>query len=243
LEEAQIQSRPTTGYVNPSDVEKARLVWQEAQIPKSKPLTDPQAEKLGKALRSAVVWYQMAAEPRPPREKEQLEKIKRAAEKLVRLLADSSKTRERLKREFPWWSIDHQWQEFGKPRHEHPVFGAVSVIRKAAARALVTSDNTTGEKVSRRRAGAILKEKFDSPGRLFIRRVAKAYLEVTGKSKVGVTFNAYTNAIKGPFVRFAQESARRFGVPVPSGETIKEAVKGRKSSWTSKTATTESNAR
>jgi hypothetical protein len=88
LEEAQIQSRPTTGYVNPSDVEKARLVWQETQIPKSKPLTDPQAEKLGKALRSAVVWYQMAAEPRPPREKEQLEKIKRAAEKLVRLLAD-----------------------------------------------------------------------------------------------------------------------------------------------------------
>ena len=58
-----------------------------------------------------------------------------------------------------------------------------------------------------------------------------------------MTFNAYTNAIKGPFVRFAQESARRFGVPVPSGETIKEAVKGRKSSWTSKTATTESNAR
>jgi hypothetical protein len=231
LEEAQIQSRPTTGYVNPSDVEKARLVWQEAQIPKSKPLTDPQAEKLGKALRSAVVWYQMAGEPRPPREKEQLEKIKRAAEKLVRLLADSSKTRERLKREFPWWSIDH------------PVFGAVSVIRKAAARALVTSDNTTGEKVSRRRAGAILEEKFDSSRRLFIRRVAKAYLEVTGKSKVGVTFNPYTNAIKGPFVRFAQESARRFGVPVPSGETIKEAVKGHKSSWTSKTATTESNAR
>jgi hypothetical protein len=37
-EEAQIQSRPTRGYVNPSDVEKARLVWQEAQIPKSKPL-------------------------------------------------------------------------------------------------------------------------------------------------------------------------------------------------------------
>src|SRR5580692_4431338 len=60
-EEAQIQSRPTRGYVNPSDIEKARLVWQEAQIPKSKPLTDPQAEKLGKALRSAVVWYQMAA--------------------------------------------------------------------------------------------------------------------------------------------------------------------------------------
>jgi hypothetical protein len=229
LEEAQIQSRPRTGYVNPSDVEKARLVWQEAQIPKSKPLTDPQAEKLGKALRSAVVWYQMAAEPRPPREKEQLTKIERAAEKLVRLLADSStKTRERLKREFPW-SIDHQWQEFGKTRHEHQVFGAVSVIRKAAARALVTCDNTTGEKVSRRRGGAILEEKFGSPGRLFVRRVAKAYLEVTGKSKVGVTFNAYTNAIKGPFVRFAQESARRFGVPAPDSETIKEAVKDLKS--------------
>ena len=216
-EEAQIRSRPTRGYVNPSDVEKARLVWQEAQIPKSKPLTDPQAEKLGKALRGAVVWYQMAAEPRPPREKERLTKIERIAEKLVRLLAESSKTRERLKREFPWWSIDHQ------------VFGAVSVIRKAAARALVTCDNTTGEKVSRRRAGAILEEKFGSPGRLFVRRVAKAYLEVTGKSKVGVTFNVYTNAIEGPFVRFAQESARRFGVPVPDSETIKEAVKDLKS--------------
>jgi hypothetical protein len=229
-EEAQIRSRPARGYVHPSDVEKARLVWQEAQIPKSKPLTDPQAGKLGKALRWAVVWYQTAAEPRPPREKERLARIERTAEKLVRLLAGSSKTRVRLKREFPW-SIDHK------------VLGAVSVIRKAAARALITCDNATGEKVSRRRAGAILEEKFDSPRRLFIRRVAKAYLEVTGKSKVGVTFNAYTNTIKGPFVRFAQESARRFGVPVPSGETIKEAVKGRKSSWTSKTATTESNAR
>jgi hypothetical protein len=228
LEEAQIQSRPRTGYVNPSDVEKARLVWQEAQIPKSKPLTDPQAEKLGKALRSAVVWYQMAAEPRPPREKEQLTKIERAAEKLVRLLADSStKTRERLKREFPW-SIDHQWQEFGKTRHEHQVFGAVSVIRKAAARALVTCDNTTGEKVSRRRGGAILEEKFGSPGRLFIRCVAVHYEKVTGKT-AGVTFNEYKQTIEGPFVRFAQESARRFGVPVPSGETIKEAMKGRKS--------------
>ena len=41
---------------------------------------------------------------------------------------------------------------------------AVWVIWKAAARALVTCDNTTGEKVSRRRAGAILEEKFDSPG-------------------------------------------------------------------------------
>ena len=156
-EEAQIQSRPTRGYVNPSDVEKARLVWQEAQIPKSKPLTDPQAEKLGKALRSAVDWYQMAAEPRPPREKERLEKIKRTAEKLVRLLASSSKTRVRLKREFP--------RLVDIPSG----VGAVSVIRKAAARALVTCDNTTGEKVSRRRAGAILEEKFGSPGRLFIR--------------------------------------------------------------------------
>jgi hypothetical protein len=215
-EEAQIQSRPRRGYVNPSDVEKARLVWQEAQIPKSKPLTDPQAEKLGKALRGAVVWYQMAAEPRPPRERERLAQIERAAEKLVRLLAgSSSKTRVRLKWEFPW-SIDHK------------VLGAPSVIRKAAARALVTCDNTTGEKVSRRRAGAILEEKFDSPGRLFIRLVAVHYEKVTGKT-AGVTFNEYKQTIEGPFVRFAQESARRFGVPVPDGETIKEAVKGRKS--------------
>ena len=214
-EEAQIRSRPARGYVHPSDVEKARLVWQEAQIPKSKPLTDPQAEKLGKALRWAVVWYQTAAEPRPPREKERLARIERTAEKLVRLLAGSSKTRVRLKREFPW-SIDHK------------VLGAVSVIRKAAARALVTCDNTTGEKVSRRRAGAILEEKFDSPGRLFIRRVAVHYEKVTGKT-AGVTFNEYKQTIEGPFVRFAQESAQRFGVPVPDGETIKEAVKGRKS--------------
>jgi hypothetical protein len=213
LEEAQIQSRPRRGDVNPSDVEKARLVWQEAQIPKSKPLTDPQAEKLGKALRGAVVWYQMAAEPRPPREKERLAKIKRTAGKLVKLLA-SSKIRIRLNRESPF---------------SYNNVKAVSVIRKAAARALVTCDSTTGEKVSRRRAGAILEEKFGSAGRLFIQRVAKAYLEVTGKSKVGVTFNAHTNAREGPFVRFAQESARRFGVPVPDGETIKEAVKGRKS--------------
>jgi hypothetical protein len=35
--------------------------------------------------------------------------------------------------------------------------------------------------------------------------------------------------IEGPFVRFAQESARRFGVPAPDGETIKEAVKDLKS--------------
>jgi hypothetical protein len=222
-EEAQIRSRPTRGYVHPSDVKKARLVWQEAQILKSKPLTDPQAEKLGKALRSAVRWYQTAAEPRPPREKEQLEKIKRTAEKLVRLLASSSKTRVRLKREFPLVAGRYQWAT------DHQVLGAVSVIRKAAARALVTCDNTTGEKVSRRRAGAILEEKFGSPGRLFVRRVAKAYLEVTGKSKVGVTFNAHTNVIEGPFVRFAQESARRFGVPAPDGETIKEAVKDLKS--------------
>ena len=41
-EEAQTRSSPRRGDVNPSDVEKARLVWQEAQIPKSKPLTDPQ---------------------------------------------------------------------------------------------------------------------------------------------------------------------------------------------------------
>jgi hypothetical protein len=212
LEEAQIQSRPTTGYVNPSDVEKARLVWQEAQIPKSKPLTDPQAEKLGKALRGAVVWYQMAAEPRPPREKERLAKIKRTAEKLVKLLA-SSKIRIRLNRELPF---------------SYNNVKAVSVIRKAAARALVTCDNTTGEKVSRRRAGAILEEKFDSPGRLFIRLVAVHYEKVTGKT-AGVTFNITNETIEGPFVRFAQESARQFGVPAPDGETIKEAVKGRKS--------------
>jgi hypothetical protein len=168
-DEAQIQSRPTRGYVTPSDAEKARLVWQEAQIPKSKPLTDPQAEKLGKALRLAVEWYQRAGEQRPAREKEQLAKIKRTAEKLVRLLASSSETRVRLKREFPGWSIDRR------------VLGSVSVIRKAAVRAQVYTDNTTGEKVSRRRGGAVLEEKFGSPGRLFIQRVAVHYEKVTGK--------------------------------------------------------------
>ena len=46
-----------------------------------------------------------------------------------------------------------------------------------------------------------------------------------------MTFNASLQAaIEGPdLVRFVQESARRFGVPVPDGETIKEAVKDLKS--------------
>ena len=212
-EEAQIQSRPRRGYVNPSDIEKARLVWQEAQIPKSKPLTDPQAEELGKALRSAVVWYQTAAEPRPPRERERLEQIQRTAEKLVKLLAGSPKTRVRLKQELPFSYND---------------VGTVSKIGKIAARSLITRDDKTGETVRRRRGGAILEEKFGSAGRLFIRLVAFHYEKVTGKT-AGVTFNITNETIEGPFVRFAQESARRFGVPVPDGETIKEAVKGRKS--------------
>jgi len=62
--------------------EKARHVWKAAQIPKTSALDEAELVALGKRLASAAQWYQVGKTPRPPRERERLEKIEKAATKL-----------------------------------------------------------------------------------------------------------------------------------------------------------------
>jgi hypothetical protein len=200
--------------VGQANIETARLVWEKAGLAKSKPLDDPRADELGEGICWAVDHYRMAAEPRPPHEREHLESIRDTAAKLISLIEENPGTRARLEREFPF-SYDGEGLD------------AVSVIKEAATRALIARDSETGEEVERRRGGAILEDKFKSPDRLFVRRLARAYQKAGGKP--GVSSEPGTENIRGRFVRFVQESARLFDVPVPGGKTIKRALKDGKS--------------
>ena len=74
---------------------KAHSIWAAAAIPDAKSLDDSEAGNLGSKLRWAADWYRAARAP-SRLEKEQLEKIERAAKKLDRLLAESPEAREKL---------------------------------------------------------------------------------------------------------------------------------------------------
>jgi hypothetical protein len=217
--------------------EIARLIWDAAQPLTPSVLDDSRAEELGSALKKAADWYHIAAQPRPPRERERLERIHRTAKKLSELLTEDAETLLRIEREI----LD----SFGRAtvrgelrrsldgdiiESPHPLDGdivkAVDIIRDAAERALFAREEA-GEVVRRRRGSAILEERFGSPARLFVRRLAAAYEEATG-AKAGMTFNAYTETIEGPFVRLTSKAAARLGVPVPDEETIKRSLDDRK---------------
>jgi hypothetical protein len=193
--------------------EIARLIWDAAQPLTPSSLDDGRAEELGSALKNAADWYRIAAQPRPPRERERLERIHRTAKKLSELLAEDAETQLRIEREFPH-SLDGD------------VVKAVDIIGDAAERALFAHDDH-GEIVRRQRGNAILEERFGSPARLFIRRLAAAYEKATGV-KAGVTFNVCTETIEGPFVRLTSEAAARLGIPLPDEETIKRSLDDRK---------------
>jgi hypothetical protein len=193
--------------------EIARLVWDAAQPLTPSVLDDRRAEEFGAALKKAADWYRIAAQPRPPRERRRLERIQGTAKKLSELLAEDAETLLRIEREFP-----HSF--------DGDIVKAVDIVRDAAERALFAREES-GEVVLRRRGSAILEEKFGSPARLFVRRVAAAYEKATG-AKAGVTFNPYKETIEGPFVRLTSKASARLGVPVPDEETIKRSLDDRK---------------
>jgi hypothetical protein len=193
--------------------EIARLIWDAAQPLTQSVLDDSRAEEFGAALKKAADWYRIAAQPRPPRERRRLERIQGTAKKLSELLTEDAETLLRIEQEFP-----HSF--------DGDIVKAVDIVRDAAERALFAREES-GEVALRRRGSAILEEKFGSPARLFVRRVAAAYEKATG-AKAGVTFNAYTGTVEGPFVRLTSKAAARLGIPVPDEETIKRSLDDRK---------------
>ena len=184
-------------------------------------------QTLGEKLARAAEWYRIADAPSPPRERKRLEAIEKAAEKLSNLLAspvprckeDRLECRKRLDR------LEHDWRNFGGVSLQQTQIGLAS-LRKTVEFALKykLKDGSTRQ---RQRGGAILRTAFGSSDRLFISRLAKPYETATGRVAT-VSFNSSTGKLGGPFVRFVQESARQFGVPPPSAETIKEFTIRRK---------------
>ena len=193
--------------------EIARLIWNTAQPLKPSLLDDGRAEELGSALKKAAHWYRLAAQKRPPRERERLKRIRDTAKKLSKLLAEDPETLLRIELEFSH-SLDRD------------IVKGVDIIKDAAERALFARDES-GEIVQRRRGSAILEERFGSPARLFVCLLAAAYEKATG-AKAGVTFNVVTQKIEGPFVRFVSESAGQLSIPFPDEETIKRSTSARR---------------
>lgn len=180
---------------------KAHSIWAAAAIPDAKSLDDSEAGNLGSKLRWAADWYRAARAP-SRLEKEQLEKIERAAKKLDRLLAESPEAREKL---------DGFWLGGGSSGEDlRRATVGVYLIRRAARLAQ-----------KRKRIDPFLRSKFTSPQGLFIRRVADAYEAAAADREAGRSVSPKGGPIYGPFVRFLQATAREFGVPCPSDDTIK----------------------
>jgi hypothetical protein len=76
MDEADKRRRPGEA------AEIARLIWNAAQPLKPSLLNDGRAEELGSALKKAAHWYRLAAQKRPPRERERLKRIRDTAKKL-----------------------------------------------------------------------------------------------------------------------------------------------------------------
>jgi len=187
---------------------KAQSIWAKA-FPKAKALDDSEAANLGRKLRwAADDWYHAACAP-SPLEKKRLGKIERAAEKLSRLLAESPETREKL---------DGFWLGGGSSGEDlRRATVGVSLIRRAARLAQ-----------KRKRIDTFLRSKFTSPERLFIRRVATAYEAAAAGREARRSCSPKGGPLYGPFVRFLQATAREFGVPCPSDDTIKVVLAERK---------------
>jgi hypothetical protein len=186
---------------------KAHSIWATAAIPDAKSLDDSEAGNLGRKLRWAADWYRAACAP-SRLEKERLKKIERAAKKLDRLLAESPETREKL---------DGFWLGGGSSGEDlRRATVGVSLIRRAARLAQ-----------KRKRTDTFLRSKFTSPQGFFIRRVATAYEAAAGR-EARRSCSPKGGPFYGPFVRFLQATAREFGVPCPSDDTIKVVLAERK---------------
>jgi len=74
-----------------------------------------------------------------------------------------------------------------------------------------------------------LSRAFSSGERLFVARLAGIYEQLTGKAPgIGNSNNANHSKLDSPFIRFVREAASRFGLSVPSPQTIKRALIDRK---------------
>jgi hypothetical protein len=220
--------------------EIARLIWNAAQPLKPSLLDDGRAEELGSALKKAAHWYRLAAQKRPPRERERLKRIRDTAKKLSKLLAEDPETLLRIELEIPRSFDEKKLSELLAENErtqllveleiphslDRDIVKGVDIIKDAADRALFARDES-GEIVQRRRGSAILEERFGSPARLFVCLLAAAYEKATG-AKAGVTFNVVTQKIEGPFVRFVSESAGQLSIPLPDEETIKRSTSARR---------------
>ena len=153
----------------------------------------------------------------PLRERERLKRIELAAIKLACLLAKYPATLDR---------IEQYWPDFCSAASDPPDL-------QLTRRGLVALWEASGHAQMHRGGAAELRDLFDSPERLFIRLLGKIYFERTGRnpnvghSNYPASSEGPGHSFGGPFVRFVREASRQFckGVPVPSPETIRTAIK------------------
>jgi hypothetical protein len=197
--------------IEPSDADKARLVWEAARVPSCGPIDDKAAETLGKALERAAQWRTNAGSTLPSRERERLKKIEGHANKLAQLLGEQSGTRDNIERYWPDSADPIDWPDL------------TCIIRE-----LQTLSMAAREAQMHRGGAAVLRDTFGSAERLFIAQAGKVYRELAHRKP------AYTRradqTLEGPFVRFVQEASRQFckGATIPAGETIKKAIDAEK---------------
>lgn len=197
--------------IDPSEADKARLVWDATWRGEREPLGDEAAAALGHDLEWAVRWRTNAGSSLPPRERERLKKIEGHANKLTQLLGAQSGTRDNIERYWPDGAGPIGWPDLTR------------IIRELQDLSMAARE------AQMHRGGArVLQEQFGSAERLFIAQVGKVYREFAHREP------AYTRradqTIEGPFVRFVQEASRRFckGATIPAGETIKKAIDAEK---------------
>jgi hypothetical protein len=199
-------------WIDLSDANKARLVWDATWLGKREPLGDEAAAALGDDLKWAV-GLRADTDSLLPRDTHALiQQIENTACKLSRLLASDTDAA---------FHALHMIRQCWQPPSILSPLGGIKD-------GLVALCEAAGEAKNHRGGAAELRREFGSEEGAFIRIAAIAYAKFAGK-KAGVSLEVDRRTLGGPFVRFVQEASKQFceWMTVPSSETIKKVLAGK----------------
>jgi hypothetical protein len=202
-----------TDKIEPSDAGKARAILESTLEAmgrgKAAPLDDEAAAKLGHELGWIVTWFEIDEITTSGKVKRDeltlLVDVRRTVQALADLLDKDHPAIGRLRSFYSELSLGDTPCFFQLKR-------GVATLSKAA----------TAATTSRNKVNPIHTPKGLSPLDCFIFQLAKQYeIHFSKRPK----FKSVDDKKVGPFVTFAQETARQFGVRVPAGETIVAALR------------------
>lgn len=193
-------------------IASGRVVWKETNLRGAMPIDDARALELGKALEKASRRLEVA-EPKDEFERENLDSVLKHATSLHNILKDKKDPKDGSKKRSATLMRLEPILLTGEPSVDGDVLLHAIEALKAAAQ----------EARTHKGAASALRTAFGSPSIMWVRRLAKVYLEFTGKKA------AQGGGSTGPFFRFvvaaAQQGRTKNFKLALSARSVKDALK------------------